>query len=158
MDRYQGHLPDGSGVQRHSAGGIYPFIPFGKQTEHGINWGLIMPGGRELMIGSYSSAVALAANIKAGTERGRQLRALRSLETLSGEPREEPAPEGIDWFTRRDFDCWYDRLVKQGVTTEEEIHALQRDQCSIARGIPVPAERIARYEALRAMAEDTAAA
>jgi hypothetical protein len=38
MSQYQGHLSDGSSVQKHSAGGIYPFVPFGVDRPNGWAW------------------------------------------------------------------------------------------------------------------------
>lgn len=40
--RYTGHAPDGSGLQSHSIGGLYPFIivGFGDDT-----WGVLTPSG-----------------------------------------------------------------------------------------------------------------
>lgn len=40
---YQGHLPDGSSVQKHSAGSSYPFIVFGQETERGLRFGVMGP-------------------------------------------------------------------------------------------------------------------
>jgi len=40
---YQGHLPDGSSIQRHSAGSHYPFIVVGRESEFGLLWGVQAP-------------------------------------------------------------------------------------------------------------------
>lgn len=42
---YQGHLPDGSSVQKHSAGSCYPFIVYGQETPKGLKFGIINPKG-----------------------------------------------------------------------------------------------------------------
>jgi hypothetical protein len=62
IDMYQGHLPDGSGVQRHSAGGLYPFVIFAQETPSGLQYGVIDPGQDGRLVGSYDLAhqVALA--------------------------------------------------------------------------------------------------
>lgn len=56
---YQGHLPDGSSVQRHSAGGLYPFVLFAKDTPAGLLHGYIDPrDGSKHLVGTYDEAVA----------------------------------------------------------------------------------------------------
>ena len=35
-DSYQGHLEDGSSVQKHSAGPLYPYVIFAQETATGI--------------------------------------------------------------------------------------------------------------------------
>lgn len=60
-----GHLPDGSSVQRHSAGGIFPGVIFAQETPEGLRYGLIhpkgLPGGQ--LQKSYDEAVALAEEL-----------------------------------------------------------------------------------------------
>jgi len=44
---YQGHLPDGSSVQKHSAGGAYPYVLVLRDSQRPgakFDWGLIGPG------------------------------------------------------------------------------------------------------------------
>lgn len=45
---YQGHLPDGSGIQRHSAGGLYPCVIYqhqcGSVRKHGVLRGVVDTG------------------------------------------------------------------------------------------------------------------
>ena len=54
---YQGHLADGSGIQKHSAGGLYPYVIGARQTPDGLQYGLI---GAELSdylwLGSHQQA------------------------------------------------------------------------------------------------------
>lgn len=57
---YQGHLPDGSSVQRHSAGGLYPFVVYAQETPAGLKYGVIEPGRDGILIGSYDLAHAWA--------------------------------------------------------------------------------------------------
>jgi len=38
-----GHHRDGSGIQNHSVGGLYPCIQFKQETPNGQKWGLITP-------------------------------------------------------------------------------------------------------------------
>jgi len=40
---YQGHMADGSSVQKHSAGSCYPFVFYGKETDKGLKFGIITP-------------------------------------------------------------------------------------------------------------------
>lgn len=37
---YQGHMNDGSSVQKHSAGSVYPFVVYAQQTSWGLGWGV----------------------------------------------------------------------------------------------------------------------
>lgn len=58
---YQGHLSDGSSVQRHSAGPIYPCVIFARQTDDGLTYGVITPSNQDgVLCGAYDSAVDLA--------------------------------------------------------------------------------------------------
>lgn len=44
---YQGHMPDGSSIQRHSAGGAYPYVLVLRDSQRPgakFDWGLIGPG------------------------------------------------------------------------------------------------------------------
>lgn len=46
MSAYQGHLPDGSSVQRHSAGSFYPYVLAlrdSKDPSRRYDWGLMGP-------------------------------------------------------------------------------------------------------------------
>jgi len=45
-DAYQGHLP-GSGVQAHSAGGLFPWVIVAKQVGDSIKYGFLAPDGTE---------------------------------------------------------------------------------------------------------------
>jgi len=45
MSNYQGHMADGSSVQKHSAGGLYPFVLYVQETPRGLAWGFISPSG-----------------------------------------------------------------------------------------------------------------
>jgi len=55
-DAYQGHLPDGSSVQAHSAGGLYPFVLYAQGTPGDLTWGYIAPGKEGQLIGNYDDA------------------------------------------------------------------------------------------------------
>lgn len=56
---YQGHLPDGSSVQRHSAGGLYPFVIYARQRAERLVYGYIDPrDGSHNLVGSHDEAVA----------------------------------------------------------------------------------------------------
>jgi len=58
---YQGHLNDGSSIQKHSAGGIYPCVLFAQETCHGRKFGIITPDNQHgTLFDSYDKAVAYA--------------------------------------------------------------------------------------------------
>ena len=63
---YQGHLNDGSGVQKHSAGGLYPFVIFDQQSGERLDYGVLCPNGSEFfhLDGSYQGAVSIAEEFK----------------------------------------------------------------------------------------------
>lgn len=48
MSLYQGHLPDGSSIQRHSAGGLYPFVIVARDSIDALDkhlmYGVLRPG------------------------------------------------------------------------------------------------------------------
>ena len=61
---YAGHMPDGSSVQRHSAGGLYPIVLFAKETTCGRLWGVITPKRQDgYLVGSYDDTVAYAEGL-----------------------------------------------------------------------------------------------
>ena len=58
---YQGHLNDGSSIQKHSAGGIYPCVLFAQETPTGLQYGIITPKDQKgTLYGSYDAAVNAA--------------------------------------------------------------------------------------------------
>ena len=65
---YQGHLADGSSIQKHSAGGLYPLVIVGQQTlSFGVCWGVMGPDGEppfQLWM-DYDAAVDEAVDILA---------------------------------------------------------------------------------------------
>lgn len=58
---YQGHLPDGSSVQKHSAGSAYPFIVFGQETPKGLRFGVMGPAPRGRAPGTVEVVHAVAS-------------------------------------------------------------------------------------------------
>lgn len=70
-DQYQGHHADGSGIQNHSAGGLYPYILAtrdargGQGYEYGILGGVLLD---TIWVGSYDRAVSLARYFKANAK------------------------------------------------------------------------------------------
>jgi hypothetical protein len=62
---YQGHCADGSSVQKHSAGPLYPYIIFAKQADGTLDWGVLEPSGEESIFKSYVGAVQFASALKA---------------------------------------------------------------------------------------------
>ena len=63
MSVYQGHLADGSSVQRHSAGGLYPFIIYFRDA---TGYGVLTPAGNEIACGTHSQAITKALELKTG--------------------------------------------------------------------------------------------
>jgi hypothetical protein len=61
---YQGHMNDGSSVQKHSAGGLYPYIIFAKDTSNGLRYGVMCPNSHESGLYEYDLAVELAEKFK----------------------------------------------------------------------------------------------
>lgn len=59
-DYYQGHLPDGSSVQAHSAGGLYPFVIYAQGAD-ALTWGYIAPGATGKLVGTYDQACTQAS-------------------------------------------------------------------------------------------------
>lgn len=45
---YQGHMADGSSVQKHSAGSHYPYVVGKREGNPIYPWFVICPGGQEL--------------------------------------------------------------------------------------------------------------
>jgi hypothetical protein len=55
------HLADGSGVQAHSAGGLYPWVIYAQEKEGGKQFGVISPMDQEGKLhGTYDQAVTAA--------------------------------------------------------------------------------------------------
>jgi len=70
---YQGHLPDGSGIQVHSAGGLYPFILYAQGDSDNLTWGYIAPGKDGKLIGTYGEAADKALEAKTDWDAGVRL-------------------------------------------------------------------------------------
>jgi hypothetical protein len=51
---FEGHHPDGSGVQRHSAGAYYPLVYFQVGHRHGV----LLPGGEKLLFDTRHETMA----------------------------------------------------------------------------------------------------
>lgn len=68
---YQGHLADGSGIQKHSAGGLYPYIIYAKQCGDKLRYGVLAPNGDETLLSTYSFACDFALTLKNGTPQKR---------------------------------------------------------------------------------------
>jgi hypothetical protein len=60
---YQGHLADGSGIQKHSAGGLYPFVVFAKASNSVISYGVLSPDGTKAICGTCDAAIAHAERL-----------------------------------------------------------------------------------------------
>lgn len=65
-DAYQGHLP-GSGVQAHSAGGLFPWVIVAKQVGDRIRYGFLAPDGETTgYLYTYDAACWMALRHKEG--------------------------------------------------------------------------------------------
>jgi len=65
QDVYQGHASDGSSVQKHSCGGLYPHVIFAQETIEGLRYGVVGPGKPNgILVGSYEQAVSFAVALK----------------------------------------------------------------------------------------------
>jgi hypothetical protein len=61
---YQGHLP-GSGVQAHSAGGLFPWVVYAQETRVGVKFGFLAPDGTDSgPLYTYGAAVYMAERDK----------------------------------------------------------------------------------------------
>ena len=65
FDMYQGHLNDGSSIQAHSAGGLYPYVIYAQGSD-ALTYGVIVPGQSGYIVGTYDEAVAHASALKDG--------------------------------------------------------------------------------------------
>lgn len=72
IDTYQGHLPDGSSVQAHSAGGLYPVVLVyrdklgGSNADGKYDVGVISPKNQDpIWFKSSDAAISVADAIKA---------------------------------------------------------------------------------------------
>lgn len=64
MNTLQGHLADGSSVQKHSAGGLYPCVVYAQESPTGLVYGVISPYDQDgTLAGSYDDAVVLAEGV-----------------------------------------------------------------------------------------------
>lgn len=58
---YQGHLNDGSSIQKHSAGGLYPCVIYAQETPKGLQYGTITPNDQKgTLHGTHENAVTAA--------------------------------------------------------------------------------------------------
>jgi hypothetical protein len=60
---YQGHCADGSSIQKHSVGDVYPFI-VGKREGAELPWFVLSPEGTEAEFALGAQAFASAAAMK----------------------------------------------------------------------------------------------
>ena len=70
MSTYQGHLNDGSSVQKHSAGGLYPYIIYAQQCGDALKYGVLTPSGISVLVGNCTQANALATHFKTEYDQG----------------------------------------------------------------------------------------
>jgi hypothetical protein len=61
---YLGHHPDGSGVQLHSAGSLYPFVTYEQETGGAQRALFVAYGEIKVRVGSYETAEQLAATAR----------------------------------------------------------------------------------------------
>lgn len=102
-DRYQGHLSDGSSVQKHSAGGLYPYVVFGQQQGDAMRWGYIAPNGStHLVADTYGGACDCALAHKQNAERLRAFRVGREFCLLACHIEVPPQIKPISNISRGD--------------------------------------------------------
>lgn len=71
---YQGHLSDGSSVQRHSAGSNYPYV-VGKQEGRLLPWFVLAPSGFSMPFRTaekaftFANAAAKSYNARQGAKK-----------------------------------------------------------------------------------------
>jgi hypothetical protein len=81
---YDGHLPDGSSVQKHSAGGLYPYVLMARETPTGLMWGFMTPKGAEILVGTQDKAHEAAVLHETRCEANRKLCRKPETSTESG--------------------------------------------------------------------------
>lgn len=66
-DRYQGHNQDGSSVQNHSCGDVYPYVLGAQERPGSKPWGFVIaPDGFEYVFETLESAINAAIAFKRG--------------------------------------------------------------------------------------------
>lgn len=70
---YQGHHTDGSSVQAHSVGDVYPFIVFGQECNGVVKFGVLSPNGDETPLTTCEEAHKRAAELKAAKDAAKTL-------------------------------------------------------------------------------------
>lgn len=68
---YLGHNADGSSIQNHSCGGLYPYVIFAKQCGDKLRYGVLAPNGDEVLLSTYEFAVDFALTLKNGQKQSR---------------------------------------------------------------------------------------
>lgn len=65
MPHYQGHLSDGSSIQKHSASGLYPCVIYAQETPTGLQYGLITPNDQKgSLYNNYQECIDAAIWLK----------------------------------------------------------------------------------------------
>lgn len=82
---YQGHMNDGSSVQRHSAGDTYPFVIYAKQDGSDMNWGVVGSG-------YDTGAIYLSEAIARGCAQSLKRRHDQVIERMQAEQRKRHDP------------------------------------------------------------------
>lgn len=115
-DAYQGHLPDGSSVQKHSAGDVYPHIVYGKQQGSKVVYGVISPNNQDgTLVGTYEEAYNKAKELKAATQYSVEPKFFSQLANTF-----EQAPARLDNMSGKQWALWLDSNAgKSGVKKEE---------------------------------------
>lgn len=106
MSHYQGHLSDGSSIQKHSAGGLYPYVVYAQQQGEKMRWGYIAPDGTSRLVAdTYSQACDCALAHKENVARAKAFAAGREFCLLAChvELPEPVAHKNSHWFEHRDF-------------------------------------------------------
>lgn len=75
---YEGHVADGSSIQRHSAGPLYPYVIAARQRGDGLEWGITGPDtDGYIWVGTHADTHRIATFYKSRYDR-RQADALHA--------------------------------------------------------------------------------
>ena len=85
---YEGHLPDGSSVQRHSAGPLYPYVIAARQHGSALEWGVTGPDtDGYIWVGAHADADRVATFYKSRYDRRQAAAQQAKTKKLTGRER-----------------------------------------------------------------------
>lgn len=103
-----GHLADGSGIQKHSAGPAYPYIVYAQETASGLSWFVMGPAGIAVCKAEDAAEAADVAQAMADAFRARSLAdretcrycGVRTTDVVCDEPPSGPCALALDQAER----------------------------------------------------------